>query len=425
MPNKDPTQDIVLVVDDSRTMRLLLRKALEDSGFIVHEAENGEQAIELFSKIRPHVVLLDVEMQGMDGFTTCSQLRVLPEGGHVPILITTSHDDTVSINRAYEAGATDFQTKPVNWNLLGHRVRYLTRTGHDYLELQHSKFDLMKVQEQLQELNMQLEQRIEEATQQLKKAQKKLIASAKMNLLANLITGITQKVNIPLDICTETLHQFEESLEQITVAFNSNSLKKQNLEFFLQKVNKAVPLLQLNLQLSLQLIKSFKQIVVDQVTESRQKFILKDCLDEVFLHLQPAFQKHHINLVMHCPNDITVDSYPGTLSQIITILTMNSIVHGFEHTEAGTITIHVSVDSEQVTLSFSDNGKGIPTHHLENIFDIFFTTKQTEGYAGLGLYIAKNQITQIMDGNIQCESIEDHGATFILTFPLTVHFVHD
>ena len=121
---------LVLVVDDDATMRLLMRHTLKKAGFEVEEASDGPPAVALFQVRRPDVVLLDVMMPLMDGFAACHELRKLPGGENVPILLVTGLDDMDSINRAYEAGATDFITKPITFPLLAHRVRYVLRAAH-------------------------------------------------------------------------------------------------------------------------------------------------------------------------------------------------------------------------------------------------------------------------------------------------------
>lgn len=135
MPN---VQKTVLVVDDSRATRLMIRKSLEENGFNVIEAESGEKALEIFEQVQPDAILLDVEMPGIDGITTCSNLRKTDVGQYIPIMMVTSHDDPNSINKAYEAGATEFTIKPINWAIMGHRMRYLIRTGENFLKFKNT-----------------------------------------------------------------------------------------------------------------------------------------------------------------------------------------------------------------------------------------------------------------------------------------------
>lgn len=131
--------DHILIVDDDSTTRMLLRESLVASGFQVTEACDGEEALRIFGDVEPDLVLLDVVMPNLDGYDVCRQLRAHPNGDEVPILMATSLEDVDSINRAYTVGASDFITKPINWALIGHRVRYMVRGGHIQQRLRQSE----------------------------------------------------------------------------------------------------------------------------------------------------------------------------------------------------------------------------------------------------------------------------------------------
>ena len=132
----------VLIVDDDFTVRLLAREALEQAGFTVLENDDGVGVLAQFEEEEPDIVLLDVMLPGLDGFTLCQQLRALPQGKNTPILMMTGLDDVASIRRAYDAGATDFIAKPFNWIILTYRVRYLMRTSELFLNLGKSQESL-------------------------------------------------------------------------------------------------------------------------------------------------------------------------------------------------------------------------------------------------------------------------------------------
>ncbi len=138
VPTEQPAAS-VMVVDDDPTARRLTSKSLRRSGFLVTEAPDGIRALELFDVRKPDIVLLDVVMPGMDGFETCRALRGRPGGGSMPIVMVTGADDVDSINRAYEAGATDFITKPINWLILTQRVRYTLRASRAIADIHKSK----------------------------------------------------------------------------------------------------------------------------------------------------------------------------------------------------------------------------------------------------------------------------------------------
>lgn len=130
---------VVLVVDDDPTMRLLMKEVLQQSGFQVMEADNGQLAVDLFNQIIPDIILMDVSMPVKDGFEACKEIRAFPYGRYLPILMVTGLDDMASVNRAYSAGATDFLVKPINWVILGHRVRYMLRSARTLEQLRESQ----------------------------------------------------------------------------------------------------------------------------------------------------------------------------------------------------------------------------------------------------------------------------------------------
>ncbi len=118
---------VALVIDDDSASRLLASSLLEETGFIVQLASDGLEGCEAFERFKPGIVLLDLVMPKMDGFSVCRRIRSSPAGEHLPVLMMTGLDDIDSINRGYQAGATDFITKPINWTILQHRLRYMWR----------------------------------------------------------------------------------------------------------------------------------------------------------------------------------------------------------------------------------------------------------------------------------------------------------
>jgi predicted signal transduction protein with EAL and GGDEF domain/FixJ family two-component response regulator len=140
-------QPRVLLVDDDEVNLLLTSIALRERGFAITEATSGERALQMLTEWKPDVVVLDAIMPGMDGFQTCRELRLLPGFESLPVLMLTGLDDDASINRAYEAGATDFFVKSTQWSLLAGRLRYLLRSSRTRQELERSKAKLARAQD--------------------------------------------------------------------------------------------------------------------------------------------------------------------------------------------------------------------------------------------------------------------------------------
>ena len=136
----------VLVVDDDPLTRMMAAEALREGGFTVLEAEDGLNALGLFSERQPDLVLLDVMMPGLSGFEVCQRLRLMPGGSLVPVIMLTGLEDSESVERAFDAGATDFISKPINWTLLRFRVRYALRSAEAMKELVRNKESLSNAQ---------------------------------------------------------------------------------------------------------------------------------------------------------------------------------------------------------------------------------------------------------------------------------------
>jgi diguanylate cyclase (GGDEF)-like protein len=130
--HRDAARARILVADDDMNVRLLTRQCLESEGMQVMEASNGHDALDLFVRERPDLVFLDVEMPGMTGLEVCRRIRAMPQGESVPIMIVTGSDDRQSIDDGFEAGATQYKTKPVNWSLLSRDVQYMLRASNAF-----------------------------------------------------------------------------------------------------------------------------------------------------------------------------------------------------------------------------------------------------------------------------------------------------
>ncbi|MGW8391458.1 putative bifunctional diguanylate cyclase/phosphodiesterase [Pseudoduganella sp. HUAS MS19] len=124
-----PKRGTVLVADDDPVMRLLMLEMLAQVGLDAVEASDGRAAVASFRDNAPDLVLLDVDMPLLDGFSVCRAIRKLESSSHVPVIMVTGGDDLEAVTQAYEAGATDFVSKPINWPILGHRVLYVLRAS--------------------------------------------------------------------------------------------------------------------------------------------------------------------------------------------------------------------------------------------------------------------------------------------------------
>ena len=97
---------------------------------------------------------------------------------------------------------------------------------------------------------------------------------------------------------------------------------------------------------------------------------------------------------------------------------MNSLVHGFENKNTGVIKLDITLDEDEVVMTYSDNGRGLSESDLNKLFDAFFTTRRGEGGSGLGTHIIYNLVTQSLSGSIEANSELGKGLTYLIRFPL-------
>lgn len=282
-----------------------------------------------------------------------------------------------------------------------------------------------KAQDEVKKLNIELEDRVERRTKELKESleriketHEKLVESEKMAALGNLVVGVAHEINTPLGIGVTASSWLEQQTQQVQKLFKDENLTRSQLEGYMDTALEASKIIQTNLQRASEQIRSFKLIAVDQASEEKRTFILRDYINEILQSLKPKLKRVEHEIKVECSQDIVLNSYPGALAQIFTNLIVNSLLHGFEKKDKGTILIEASTDKETLILNYSDDGKGMSKADLNKIFNPFFTTKRGEGGSGLGMNIVYNIVTRSFNGDIKCKSTPGKGIKFTIKLPL-------
>ncbi|MGB5601860.1 MAG: response regulator [Gammaproteobacteria bacterium] len=139
---QNAAQPRILIVDDDATMRLLMTETLIEDGYIIDDVDNGPAALDKVATSPPDMVLLDVKMPGMSGFEVCSKIRELTGDTSISIVMVTGLDDSESIEKAFQLGATAFVTKPINWDTFPYRIQYLLKARSAIVELKQRELHL-------------------------------------------------------------------------------------------------------------------------------------------------------------------------------------------------------------------------------------------------------------------------------------------
>lgn len=253
----------------------------------------------------------------------------------------------------------------------------------------------------------------------IREQQDQLLENEKMAALGRMVAGVAHEINTPVGIGVTAASHLRETMESFQAVYKRGGLRRSDLDDFLSVALEATAMVQGNLDKAAKLIQGFKGVAVDQTGEGRRVFDLKEYVDGVLLSLRPALKKTRHEIVFECPADIQVDNYPGALSQALTNLVMNSLIHGFPEGRDGRITIRASQREGKATLVYADDGVGMTPEVRRQLYEPFFTTRRGRGGSGLGMHVVYTSVTQTLGGTIACESSPDNGTVFTIMFPTT------
>ncbi|WP_373231105.1 ATP-binding protein [Cohnella sp.] len=253
---------------------------------------------------------------------------------------------------------------------------------------------------------------------ELQQAQKQLVESEKMVALGNLVAGVSHEINTPIGIGVTAVSYMDEKSKEFQILYQDNKMKRSDLDDYLRTISETTGMIQTNLLRASELIKSFKQVAVDRSLETKRRFEVKEYIREVLISLQPNLKKTKHQVTVIGADGVQINSDPGAISQIITNLIMNSLIHAYDAEAEGKISIAVSLRYSDLIIHYFDDGKGMPKDVAEQIFNPFFTTNRSGGGTGLGMHIVYNLVTQSLGGTIKCESQVGEGTAFIIQIPM-------
>ncbi len=411
---------VVLIVDDDAMTRILVIEALEPEGFEIVEAASGAEGIEAFQRVRPDIVLLDVSMPGMNGFECCARIRKLPDGERVPIVVLTGNDDD-SIASAFEAGATDFASKPMRWKLLGHRVRYLLRASGVLEDLARSEAGLSEANSELGEMNSKLAL-----------AHVQLLQSEKLASIGQLAAGVAHEINNPIAYIFSnfgTLENYLEKLFSMLTAYEGaekmiasldavselhSTKREMDFDFLKNDVPEIMQESKAGLIRVKEIVQSLKDFARAESTPDWHLGDLHKGIDSTLKVINSEI-KYKADIVKEYGNLPEVECILSQLNQVFMNIVVNA-GHAMGEKQ-GKIIIRTSAGPDTVCVEITDNGAGIPKEMQSRIFEPFFTTKPIGQGTGLGLSIAYG-IIKNHKGSIEVRSVQGEGTSFFITLPI-------
>jgi signal transduction histidine kinase len=387
MNERQPT---VLIIDDDSVGRTLAREVLEQSGWVVDEAENGRLGLEAFFRRRPDLVLLDILMPEIGGFAVCTELRRLPDAMHVPVLIMTGLDDYQSITQAYDVGATDFIVKPINGLLLGHRVRYMLRASQAMRDLRDSQSKLMQARDAALEGARLKSEFLATISHEIRTPMNGIMGMGELLLDTNL---------------TPEQREYAETL-------------KRSADALMEIVND---------------ILDFSTLDAGRAMLSRERFSLSRIVDEQMSLYRDRATAKGILLCQDIASTVPAELWgdPARLGRLLSVLLGNAV----KFTERGEVHLFIDLaprpigakvnavsDVSRIRFSVVDTGIGIAKADAQRVFQPFVQAdgsyQRKYGGAGLGLALAK-QLVELMGGTIEFDSQPGKGSRFWFDIPMT------
>jgi len=279
----------------------------------------------------------------------------------------------------------------------------------------------------LRQAYAELEQRVQERTRdltdtlnQLRDTQDELVRQEKLASLGALVAGIAHEINTPLGICVTATSHVQGELRLWREWHATGTFEPARVREMLEELDVTIRVLDANIRRGAELVRSFKQIAVDQSSGKRRSFDLHEYLEEIVLSLKPKLKLAPVTVTVECARGIVMESFPGALSQVVTNLIMNALLHAFEGRAHGAIRVRGEADGDEVVLHVSDDGIGMSDLDLKRFFDPFFTTKRGSGGTGLGAHIVFNQVTNVLGGSIQASSTPGEGLHVRIRLPRTL-----
>ncbi|MCH8537022.1 MAG: GAF domain-containing protein [Alkalimonas sp.] len=252
----------------------------------------------------------------------------------------------------------------------------------------------------------------------LQQTQQQLVTQEKMASLGGLVAGVAHEINTPLGICVTATSHLQAELEQVQQAVANKVLRQSQFDRFLQHLAEGLKILDVNTERAASLVQSFKQVSVDQSSDSLRDIDVADYLQDILLSLQPQIRKQHCQFALECADSIHWTTDAGALAQIVTNLVMNSLKHAFAETVEPRISLKVEVVGKELHLHYQDNGCGMAERELKRLFEPFYTTQRGLGGTGLGAHIVYNLITVRFNGQLKVSSELGQGLNYHIILPM-------
>ena len=427
----------ILVVDDTPANLEVISEALTDAGYEVAAALSGDRALKQVQHRPPDLILLDIQMPGIDGFETCRQLKQTAATAEIPIIFMTALSDAESKIKAFALGAVDYVTKPFQ------EAEILARVA-THLKLSQLAQSLEAL---VAERTAELAKRTDELTvtlADLRRSQLKLIQQEKFSALGTLIAGIAHEVNNPVSFIIGNLKPAQEHVQDLLKILElyqehfpnpGNEITEEIDAIELDFVREDLPKLLTSMQAGADRIRTISRglrTFSRADGDSKTLYDLHEGIESTLMilnhRLKANAQRVAIKVTKNYGHIPKFECFAGQINQVFMNLLSNAIDALEEAIQKGIvekinaspeigITTYFRTDSSTAFIHIKDNGIGIPESLQSRIFE-HFTTKPIGKGTGLGMSIVHQIVVENYQGTIKVQSMPNQGAEFIIQLPL-------
>ncbi len=416
----------ILVVDDTPANLQFLSQMLANQGYNVRKAINGKMAITAAKTVIPDLILLDINLPGMNGYEVCEKLKQDQQTQAVPVIFLSALDDIPDKVKAFRAGGVDYITKPFQFDEVLIRIQ--------------NQLTIQSLQNRLQEQNQQLQETLKE----LKTAEAQLIQKEKMAGLGQLVAGIAHEINNPISFIAgnlEPAQEYIQSLLRLIYLYQKeypqpssniqNLLQEIDLEFTVNDLQSILASMQRGSDRIRTIILALR--IFSRLGEADIKSVdLHLGIDSTLLLLQHRIrsdgQRSEIKIIKSYENLPRITCYANQINQVFFNLLNNAIDAlevgvGSRFSPDAEPTIWITtelINSEQIRIRIKDNGMGMSEEVKSKLFNPFFTTKPVGKGIGLGLMTCYEIIVQKHQGKISFNSESGAGCELIIELPVNI-----
>lgn len=414
----------ILIVDDTPDNIRFLSSLLLEKGYNVRKAVNGQMALTAVKTIIPDLILLDINMPGMNGYQVCEHLKNDAQTRFIPVIFLSALDDVSDKVKAFQVGGVDYITKPFQLEEVLARIQ--------------NQLTIQSLQNQLQAQNVQLQQALED----FKKAQAQLIQKEKMVSLGQLAAGMAHEINNSISFISGNISPAREYIKYLLNLINiyqqeypnptppiQEAIQEIDLDFLGSDIQKLIGSMETGAERIYRTLLALR--IFCRLNESDIKAVdIHEGLDSALILLQHRLKQEEkrpeIKVIKQYGNLPLVTCYASEINQVFLNLLNNAIDalesgtgEGFPQPSIPTIWISTELtDLETVTIRIKDNGVGIAEEVQSRLFDPFFTTKQVGKGIGLGLSTSYQIVVEKHKGQLTCHSFPGLGAELALEIPV-------